>query len=31
MKVMARSGYAGMSIEEIAAEAGVSRPTSYLR
>jgi AcrR family transcriptional regulator len=31
MKVMARSGYAGMSIEEVAAEAGVSRPTIYLR
>jgi AcrR family transcriptional regulator len=31
MRVMARSGYAGMSIEEVAAEAGVSRPTIYLR
>src|ERR687898_1033211 len=31
MKVMARSGYAGMSFEEVAAEAGVSRPTIYLR
>jgi AcrR family transcriptional regulator len=31
MKVMARSGYSGMSIEEVAAEAGVSRPTIYLR
>ena len=28
---MARRGYAGMSIEEVAAEAGVSRPTIYLR
>jgi AcrR family transcriptional regulator len=31
MRVMARRGYAGMSIEEVAAEAGVSRPTIYLR
>ena len=31
MRVMAREGYAGMSIEEVAAEAGVSRPTIYLR
>ena len=31
MRVMARSGYSGMSIEEVAAEAGVSRPTIYLR
>lgn len=31
MRVMARSGYAGMTIEEVAAEAGVSRPTIYLR
>jgi AcrR family transcriptional regulator len=31
MRVMAREGYAGMSIEGVAAEAGVSRPTIYLR
>jgi len=31
MRVMAREGYAGMTIEGVAAEAGVSRPTLYLR
>jgi len=31
LAVMARRGYAGMSIEEVAEEAGVARPTVYLR
>lgn len=31
IRVMARKGYAGMTIEEVAGEAGVSRPTIYLR
>ncbi|MCA1716201.1 MAG: TetR/AcrR family transcriptional regulator [Actinobacteria bacterium] len=31
MRVMARKGYAGMTIDEVAAEARVSRPTIYLR
>jgi len=31
MLVMARGGYARMSVEEVATEAGVSRPTIYLR
>lgn len=31
MVVMARKGYAGMTIDEVAAEARVSRPTIYLR
>lgn len=31
LRIMGRSGYAGMSIEEVAAEAEVSRPTIYLR
>lgn len=31
MIVMARRGYAGMTMDEVATEAGVSRPTIYLR
>ena len=31
MRVMARGGYGRMSVEEVAVEAGVSRPTIYLR
>jgi AcrR family transcriptional regulator len=31
LSLMARQGYARMSIEAVAAEAGVSRPTVYLR
>lgn len=31
LKVMSRKGYAGMTIEDVASEAGVTRPTIYLR
>lgn len=31
LKVMARDGYARMSLETVAAEAGVTKPTLYLR